>query len=98
MAAVNNNDSIVLYGELIANFGAVYIAMHKSIKAHSSTIMLMQGQLQAMQQFCMALQQQQPPLPTYTPQQQQRGRHGLSSHNTPGGAPEAIQPRCINSQ
>jgi hypothetical protein len=63
MAAVNDNNSIVSYGESIANFGAAYTAMHESVKAHSSTITAMQGQLQAMQQFCMALQQQQPPPP-----------------------------------
>jgi hypothetical protein len=60
--------------------------MHKSIKAHSSTIVSMQGQLQAIQQFHMALQQQQPPPPTYVLQQQQRCWRGSSSHNTPGGA------------
>jgi hypothetical protein len=45
MAAVDNDDSVVLYGKLIANFGAVYTATHKSVKAHSLTIALMQGQL-----------------------------------------------------
>jgi hypothetical protein len=86
MAAVNDDNYIVLYGESIANFGAAYAAMHESVKAHSSTITLMQGQLQAMQQFCMALRQQQSPPPTYAPQQQQRGRRDSSSRNTPGGA------------
>jgi hypothetical protein len=86
MAAVNNDNSIVSYGESTVNFGAAYAATHKSVKAHSLMITLMQGQLQAMQQFCMALQQQQHPPPTYAPQQQQPGRHGLSSRNTPGGA------------
>jgi hypothetical protein len=86
MAAVNNYNSVVSYGKLITNFGAVYAAMHESVKAHSLTIALMQGQLQAMQQFCMALQQQQPPPPTYALQQQQRGHHGLASRNTPDSA------------
>ncbi len=86
MAAVNNIDSVVLYCELIANFGAAYTATHESVKAHSLTIASMQGQLQAMQQFCMVLQQQQPPPPTYAPQQQQHGRRGLLSRNTPDGA------------
>jgi hypothetical protein len=86
MAAVNNNNSIVSYGQSIVNFGAAYAATHESVKSHSSTITSMQGQLRAMQQFCMALQQQQPLPTTYAPQQQQRGRRGLSRHNTSGGA------------
>ncbi len=86
MAAVNNDDSVVLYDKLIENFGTAYAATHKSVKAHSSTIMSMQGQLQAMQQFCMVLQQQQPPPPTYALQQQQRGHRGSLCRNTPGGA------------
>ncbi len=65
---------------------AAKAATHKSAKAHSSTIMSMQGQLQAMQQFCMVLQQQQLPPPTYAPQQQHRGRRGSLSRNDPGGA------------
>jgi hypothetical protein len=85
MATVNNDISIMSYGKLIANFGAAYAATHKSVKSHSSTIVLMQGQLQAMQQFCMALQQQQPHPTTYALQQQQRGCHDLLHHNNPGG-------------
>jgi hypothetical protein len=61
MAAVNNDDSIVLYGKSIANFSAAYAATPEPVKSHSLMIASMQGQLQAMQQFCMALQQQQPP-------------------------------------
>jgi hypothetical protein len=86
IAAVNNNNSVVSYGKLIANFGAVYAATHESVKSHSSTIASMQGQLQAMQQFCMVLQQQQIPPTTYAPQQQQRGPCSLSCHSTSGGA------------
>ncbi len=72
MAAVNNDDSVVSYGELIANFGVAYAATQESVKAQGTTIASMQAQLQAMQQYCMALQQQ-PPLAIYVPQQQQRG-------------------------
>jgi hypothetical protein len=86
MAAVNDDDSVVSYGDLIANFGAAYAATHKFVKSHSSTIASMQGQLRAMQQFCMAIQQQQPPPPTFAPQQQQRGCCGLSCCNTSSGA------------
>jgi hypothetical protein len=75
MAAVNKEDSFILYGELIANFGAVYAATQKLLKNQGSTIALMQAQLQALQQYCMELQQQPPPA-TYAPQQQQHGRRG----------------------
>jgi hypothetical protein len=61
MAAVNNDDSVMLYGKLIANFGTVCATTHESVKSHSLTIAWMQGQLWAMEQFCMTLQQQQPP-------------------------------------
>jgi hypothetical protein len=67
MAAVNNDDSIILYGESVANFGAVYAATQEMVKTQGSTIALMQSQLQAMQQYCMA-QQQQPPPAIYAPQ------------------------------
>jgi hypothetical protein len=63
MAAVNDDNSIISYSKLIANFGAAYAATQESVKAQGTTIALMQGQLQAMQQYCMALQQQ-PPLPS----------------------------------
>jgi hypothetical protein len=61
MAAVNDDNSVVSYGESIANFGAAYAATQELVKAQGTTIASMQGQLQAMQQYCMALQQQ-PPL------------------------------------
>jgi hypothetical protein len=60
IAAVNNDNSVILHGKLIANFGSMYAATHESVKSHSLRIVLMQGQLRAMQQICMALQQQQP--------------------------------------
>jgi hypothetical protein len=77
MAAVNNNDSVILYGESIANFRAAYAAMQESVKSQGMTIPSMQGQLQAMQQYCMALGQQPPP-GIYTLQQQQRSHHSKS--------------------
>ncbi len=64
MATVNNNNSIASYGESIANFGAVYAATHELVKSQGTTIASMQGQMQAMQQYCIALEQQ--PLPTST--------------------------------
>jgi hypothetical protein len=62
MAAVNDNDSVVSYGESIINFGAAYAATQESVKSQGmTTIASMQGQIQAMQQYCMALGQQPPP-------------------------------------
>jgi hypothetical protein len=62
MAAVNNNASVVLYSESIANFGAAYAAMQESVqelvKLQGTTITLLQGQMQAMQQYCVVLGQQ----------------------------------------
>jgi hypothetical protein len=63
MATVNDDNFVILYGELIANFGAAYAATQESVKTQGLTIALMQGQVQTMQQYCMALQQQ-PPRPS----------------------------------
>jgi hypothetical protein len=64
MAAVNDNNPTALYGESIANFGAAYAATHESVKSQGGTIASKQGQMQAMQHYCMALGQQ--PLPAST--------------------------------
>ena len=69
MAAVNNDDFVALYGESIANSGAPYAAMQELVKSQGKTIASMQGQMQAMQQYCMVLGQQLPP-GIYTSQQQ----------------------------
>ncbi len=50
MAATNNDDSIVSYGESIANFDAAYAATQESVKSQGTTIVLMQSQLNAMTQ------------------------------------------------
>jgi hypothetical protein len=55
IAAVNDNNSVVLYGESIANFGDAYATMQESVKSQVTTIASMQGQMQAMQQYYMAL-------------------------------------------
>ncbi len=95
MAAMNNDDSVILYGESIANFGAAYAAMQESMKSQGTAIASMQGQLQAMQQYCMALGQQPPP-GIYTLQQQQHSRQGTSRQPSTNG--KEIQPRrCIDS-
>jgi hypothetical protein len=91
MATVNNDDSVVSYGKSIANFRAAYTTTQESVKAQGTTIALMQGQLQAMQQYCMALQQQ-PPLAIYAPQQQQRGHRGLGRQPSTGHGYQA--PTC----
>jgi hypothetical protein len=57
MAAVNNNDSVALYEDSIANFGAAYAAAQETVKSQGMTIASMQGQMQAMQQYCTALGQ-----------------------------------------
>jgi hypothetical protein len=75
MAAVNDDDTVALYSESIANFGAAYAATQESVKTQGTTIALMQTQLQAMHQYCMGLQQQ-PPHTIYAPQQQARGGCG----------------------
>jgi hypothetical protein len=72
MVAVNdNNGSVISYGKSIANFGAAYTATQESIKTQGSMIALLQSQVNAMQQYCMALQSQ-PPTPIYAQQFQLR--------------------------
>ena len=57
MAAVNNDNTVALFEESIANFGAAYAATQESVKTQGTTIALMQTQLQVMHQYCMGLQQ-----------------------------------------
>ncbi len=75
MDAVNGDDTVTSYGESIANFGAAHAATQELVKTHGTTIVALQTQLQAMQQYCMGLQQQPPPT-IYAPQQQARGGCG----------------------
>jgi hypothetical protein len=58
MAATNNDGSVVSYGETILNFGATYATTQESVKLQGTTNASMQNQLNAMSQYCMALQQQ----------------------------------------
>jgi hypothetical protein len=88
MAAINdNNDAlVVLYGKSITNFGVVYAATQESIKTQGSTMATLQGQVNAMQQYCMAIQQQ-PPLTIHAAQQQcgPNNRRRSSPRNGRGG-------------
>jgi hypothetical protein len=95
MTAMNNDRSVVLYGETIAIFWAAYNATQELVKSQGTTIASMQGQLQTMQQHCMALGRQ-PPLASTR----------CSSNSTAAvvhpivlqRAAEEIQPQCcINS-
>jgi hypothetical protein len=62
MAAVNDNNALVVsYGKSIANFGVAYAATQESIKTQGWMIATLQEQVNAMQQYCMAIQQQPPP-------------------------------------
>jgi hypothetical protein len=71
MTTTNDGDSFVSYGETISNFGATYAPTQESVKSQGTTITSMQNQLNAMSQYCMALQQQ--PTPTNHAAQHQRG-------------------------
>jgi hypothetical protein len=99
MAVINKDDSIILYGESIANFRAAYAATQESVKTQGLMIVSMQAKLQAMQQYCMVLQQQLPPA-TYALQQQQCG-HCRWMHCTKQGgdgryeAPVNQQPATV---
>ncbi len=84
MAAVNDDNSVTSYGESITNFGAAYATTQEAVKSQGTTITSMQGQMQAMQQYCMAIGQQ-PPCGIYTSQQQQQGRRGTSRRPSTGG-------------
>ena len=56
MAVVNDDDTVALFEESIANFGAAYATTQESVKIQGTTIASMQTQLQAMHQYCMGLQ------------------------------------------
>jgi hypothetical protein len=74
MMATTNNESIISYEESLANFGASYTATQESVKSQGTMIALMQSQMQAMQQYCLALQQQPPSAPQYQQQPHRQRR------------------------
>jgi hypothetical protein len=62
MAAMDDNgSSIALYSESLANFGNAYAATQELVKSQADSISTIQAQLAGLQQFCMAVGQQQPP-------------------------------------
>ncbi len=98
MAAVNDNDSIVWYSKVIANFGAAYATTHKSVKSHSSMIASMQGQLQAMQRSAWCCSSSKPPPPPTHRSSNSTALVVCHVVALPVAPVEAIQPRRINSQ
>jgi hypothetical protein len=91
MMATTDEESVVLYEESLANFGAAYAAAQESVRSQGTTIASLQGQLQAMQQYCMAIGQQQPP-----PIVQQR-QHNQRGATRRGGTPPAYQQPTTTS-
>jgi hypothetical protein len=86
MAAMDDDgSSIASYGESLANFGAVDAATQETVKSQADSISTILVQLRGLQQFCMAVGQQQLPPSNiyYAPQQQQR--HHNNSRNNCGG-------------
>ena len=72
MAAMDDDGgSITLHGESLANFGAAYAATQETVKSQADSISTIQVQLVGLQEFCMAVRQQQPPPNNiyYAPQQ-----------------------------
>jgi hypothetical protein len=74
MAAIDNDSgSIALYGKSMANFGAAYAETQETMKSQTDSLAAIQAQLVGLQQFCMAVGQQQlPPNNIYYALQQQQ--------------------------
>jgi hypothetical protein len=86
MVAIDNNGgSIASYGKSMANFGAAHTVTQETVKSQTNSLAAIQAQLVGLQQFCMAIGQQQlpPNKKCYAPQQQQR--HHNNSRNNRGG-------------
>jgi len=106
MATMDDDASIALYSESLANFGAAtYAATQESMKAQATTMAAMQGKLTNIQQLCMAVGQQ-PPHNISAPSQQQptfnnrhnrcngggQGNGGTGGNNGGGGGSFPQQP------
>jgi hypothetical protein len=55
MTAVDNNASVALYGDSLADFGAIYTATQETMKSQADSLVAMQNQLANIQQFCMTV-------------------------------------------
>jgi hypothetical protein len=60
VAMDNNGGSIASNSKSLAYFGAAYAATQETVKSQSDSISTIQAQLAGLQQFCMAVRQQQP--------------------------------------
>jgi hypothetical protein len=69
MTAMDDNASVALYGDSLANFSAKFTAMQLTMKSQADSLIAMQNQL-ANIQLCMTVGQQ-PPSSSYAPAQQQ---------------------------
>jgi hypothetical protein len=85
MAAMDDNASLALYNESLANFGAAYAATQESIKIQVTSLASMQGQPTNIQQFCMNVGQQPPPN-IYAPTQQQHTSNNRFGRRNGGGS------------
>jgi hypothetical protein len=70
MTAMDNDALVTLYGDLLANFGAMYAITQEIMKIQADSLVAMQNQIANIHKFCMAVDQQ-PPSSVYTPAQQQ---------------------------
>jgi hypothetical protein len=85
VAMDNKGGSITSYGKSLANFGAAYAAMQETVKSQANSLSAIQAQLVGLQQFCMAVGQQQlPPNNIYYAPQQQQHPHNNSRNNRGG--------------
>jgi hypothetical protein len=80
MTAIDKDESVASYSNLLANFGAAFAATQETMNSQADSLVIMQNQL-ANIQLCMNVGQQ-PPSSGYTPTQQQRT---FTNHNKCNG-------------
>jgi hypothetical protein len=80
----DNDTSLALYSESPANFGATHADTHELIKSQATSLAPMQGQLENIQQFCIAVGQQSSSS-IYAPAQQQHRSNSRHSSRSGGG-------------
>jgi hypothetical protein len=69
MTTMDNDMSVALYGDSLANFGAAFAATQETMKSQANSLVAMHNQLSNIQ-LCMNVSQQ-PPSSGYAPAQQQ---------------------------